>query len=49
MVKVVYTPVSNSVDNSVTCGMYFAITQLEASNSLNIRETNSYPQVFQHG
>ena len=33
-VKVVYTPVNSSVDNSVTCGMYFWITQVEASNSL---------------
>lgn len=45
--KVVYTPVNSSVDNSVTCGMYFWFTQMEASNSLNIGETNSYPQVFE--
>jgi hypothetical protein len=48
-VKDVYTPVDNTVDNFVSCGIKFEIAQMNASNSLNIRETNSYPQVFQHG
>ena len=48
-VKVVYTVVDNSVDNLVTCGIKFEIAQAKASNSLNIGDTNSYPQVFEHG
>ncbi len=48
-VKVVYTVVDNSVDNLVTCGIKVEIAQAKASNSLNIGDTNSYPQVFEHG
>jgi len=47
-VKVVYTPVDSSVYNYAPCGINFENTQTQASNSLNIEETNSYPQGFEH-